>query len=54
MEAEVGNVTVALDERRDLYAVIPADRANARQLAALLVRATPTLEHVKDDQGNQK
>ena len=54
MEAEVGNVTVALDERRELYAVIPADRANARQLAALLVRATPTIEHVKDDQGNRK
>ena len=54
LEAEVGDVTAALSERRALYASVPTDGANARQLATLLVRARPTQIHVVDDRGTPK
>ncbi len=54
LEAEVGDVLAAMDERRRIYAESPDDRLNALRLAGLLGRTTPTFEHIVDADGKRK
>ncbi len=51
MEAQAGDLALALAQRRDLYWRTPSNRLNALRLASLLGRATPGWEHVVDAQG---
>ncbi len=51
IEAEVGDVLVAMDERREIYKESPDERLNALRLAGLLGRTKPTFEHIVDADG---
>ncbi len=54
LEATVGDIVAAMNERRHLYESDSQNRMNAIRLAALLARAEPTYEHVLDDQSKPR
>jgi tetratricopeptide (TPR) repeat protein len=59
LEASVGELAVAIDERRTRYEQssdlrVPEDQLNAMRLVALLGRAKPSYEHVVTQDGQRK
>ena len=54
LEADVGDVNLALRERRATYEATPGDQLNAMRLVALLSLVKPVRELVLNDQGKPK
>ncbi|MFB3137724.1 MAG: tetratricopeptide repeat protein, partial [Phycisphaerales bacterium] len=59
LEVDVGDMTLAIRKRREIYErspdlAAPARRLNAIQLAALLGQVEPTYEQVVDESGKQR
>ena len=54
LEASIGNLPLAIRERRQMFKRKPHNWPNAMQLAVLLVRTEPTYEHVLDENGLPK
>lgn len=53
IEAQIGNVSSVIAERRERYKAEPGDRVNAVRLAMLLGSASPTREDIIDSRTNQ-
>ena len=54
LEADAGEPSVALDERRRMYEELPSDLRNAGALASILGKTEPIREMLIDDEGNER
>ncbi|MHC4414837.1 MAG: tetratricopeptide repeat protein [Planctomycetota bacterium] len=54
LEADVGDLALAISRRREIYERSPDNRRNAMQLAAVLGEAAPNYEHIMDEKGGRE